>query len=788
VVSLLDRKLWRDIGAMRGQVLTIALLVAAGVAVFVGSVSTYVSLRSACDEFYATGRFPHVFVTLKRAPLSIVPRLNAIAGVVAVEPRIVREVIVDWPTASQPVSARMVSLSHAGDEPQVSLHLRRGTAPEPGSAREAAINEAFAETNAVKLGDNIRVVLNGKVQGFRVSGIALSPEYVYAVKPGLPIPDDRLYAILWVDRSAAEAAFDMKAAFNEAVISLAPGIDPKPVIEELDRLLEPYGSVGAVERRDQPSNRFLEDELNQQKVMSITIPLIFFGVAAFLLNSALGRLVAAQREQIAALKALGFPTFTLTLHYLKLVTVIVLIGSALGIAGGFGFGEAMIASYHGFFRLPDLPFHLTPWSAVAGIAISLAAGSLGVLTALQEVIGLAPAVAMRPAAPLGFRRSFFEAFLPGKAVTARWMMMLRNMAGRPFCSVLTVIGVSFAVPMMVLGIFWRDAIDQMVELQFQLVERGNASITFPHPMDRAIIRDLARLPGVLAVEGQRIVPVRLRAGQRSYLTSVIGLSPFDELRRPHDAALRPIAASPDGITLTRRLADRLEVKPGDLITIETMEGKRLKRDLPVSAIVDESIGMASYMDMNMLNQLTGEGAVVSAASLYVEPTALPALGLKFKNLPTVESVTMKAYTLSSFLEKIAGLVFVSAGILTVFAGIITVGVVYNSARISLQERAWELASLRVLGFTRSEVANILFGEFAAEIALGIPIGLWLSYAIIGLIARFHSNESFQIPAVIAPRTYLIAAGVVLAAAAGSAFVVRKRVDRLDMVTALKTRE
>jgi putative ABC transport system permease protein len=784
----LDRKLLRDISAMRGQVLTIALLVAAGVAVFVGSVSTYVSLRSACDDFYAAARFPQIFVTMKRAPLSIVARLNAIPGVVAVEPRIVREVIVDWPAASQPVSARMVSLSHAGDETLVKLHPRRGTAPEPGSAGSAAVNEAFAEANGVKPGDDIRVVLNGRVQSFRVSGIALSPEYVYAVKPGVPIPDDRLYAILWVDRSAAEAAFDMKGAFNDVVISLAPGADPAPVIEELDRLLEPYGSVGAVERRDQPSNRFLQDELNQQKVMSITIPVIFFGVAAFLLNSALGRLVAAQREQIAALKALGFPTSTLALHYLKLVLVIVLIGSALGIAGGFGFGRAMMTSYHGFFRLPDLPFRLTPWSVAAGIAISMVAGSLGVLTSLQEVIGLAPAVAMRPAAPLSFRRSWIEAVAPGKAITARWMMMLRNMAGRPFRSVLTVIGVAFAAPMMVLGIFWRDAIDQMVDLQFHLVERGNTSITFPHPIDRAIIRDLARLPGVMAVEGQRVVPVRLRAGQLSYLTSVIGLSPSDELRRPHDAALRPIAASPDGITLTRRLADRLEVAPGDVITIETMEGRRAKRDLPVSATVDESVGMASYMDIDALNHLTGEGAVVSAASIYVEPTELRELGLKLKSLPTLESVTMKAYTLSSFLEKIAGLVFVSAGILTTFATIITVGVVYNSARISLQERAWELASLRVLGFTRGEVASILFGEFAAEIALGIPIGLWLSHAVIGLIARFHSNESFQIPPVIAPRTYLIAAGVVLAAAAASALIVRRRVDRLDLVTALKTRE
>ncbi|WP_316197912.1 MULTISPECIES: ABC transporter permease [unclassified Bradyrhizobium] len=787
-MSLLDRKLRRDISAMRGQVLTIALLVAAGVAVFVGSVSTYVSLRSACERFYASARFPEIFVTLKRAPLSIVPRLSATAGIVAVEPRIVREVIIDWPAASQPVSARMVSLNHAGDEQLARLHFRRGTAPDPGSPRDAVINEAFAEANGVKPGDEVRVLLNGKLQSFRVSGIALSPEYVYAVKPGLPIPDDRLYAILWVDRRAAEAAFDMKAAFNDAVISLAPGVDPQPVIEELDRLLDPYGSVGAIARRDQPSNRFLQDELNQQRVMSITIPFIFFGVAAFLLNSALGRLVGAQREQIAALKALGFPTVTLALHYLKLVLVIVLIGSVLGIAAGLGFGEAMMASYQGFFRLPDLPFNLTPWSIVAGVAISLAAGSLGVLTALRDVVGLAPAVAMRPAAPLGFRRSLFETFLPGRAMTVRWMMMLRNMAGRPFRSLLTVVGVAFAVPMMVLGIFWRDAIDQMIDLQFNLIERGNVSITFSHPMDRVIIRDLARLPGVLAVEGQRIVPVRLRAGQHSYLTSVIGLSSADQLRRPHDAALRPIAASPDGVTLTLRLAERLGVKPGDVITVETMEGRRLKRDLPVSATVDESIGMASYMDIDTLNRLTAEGATISAASLYVEPTALPALGRSFKNLPTIESVSMKAYTLSSFLEKIGGLVFVSAGILTVFAGIITVGVVYNSARISLQERAWELASLRVLGFTRSEVAGILFGEFAVEIALAIPIGLSLSHGIIAVIARFHSNESFQIPAVIEPRTYLIAAGVVLAAAAGSAFVVRRRVDQLDLAAALKTRE
>jgi putative ABC transport system permease protein len=787
-VSLLDRKLARDIFAMRGQVMTIALVVAAGMAVFVASISTYDSLRAGRDRFYDNARFPQVFVTLKRAPLPVVAQIREIPGVAAVDARIVRDVILDWPSAALPVSARMVSLTHAGNEPLARLHVRRGFPPEPGDTAGVAISEGFAEANRVRLGADIAVVLNGRLQDFRVAAIALSPEYVYAVKPGVPIPDDRFYAVLWVDRGAAEAAFDMKGAFNDAIVSLAPGTDPKQVIDALDRLLEPYGSVGAIARRDQSSNRFLEDELNQQKVMSITIPIIFFGVAAFLLNVVLGRVVAAQREQIAALKALGFPAVPLMLHYLKLVAVVVLIGTVLGIAGGYVFGQAMVASYHDFFRLPALVFELTPWSAVAGFLISLAAASLGVAAALQEIVTLAPAVAMRPAAPRRFRRSWIEAWLSSRMLTPRRVLAIRNFAGRPLRSLFTIAGIALAVPMVVLGLFWRDSIDQMVAVQFNLVERGNAVVTFPHPLDRAVIGDLAREPGVLVAEGLRIVPVRLRAGHRSYLTSVIGLPSGGSLRRPHDVSLQAIDVSHDGITLTRRLAERIGIAPGEIVTVEVMEGQRRKIDLPASALVDEMVGMSSYMEIETLNRLTGEGSVVSAASLFVEPSALPALGRRFKQMPLIESVAVKSYTLNSFFEKIAGIVYVSAGILTSFAIIVAVGVVYNSARIALQERAWELASLRVLGFTRAEVAQILFSQFAAEIALAVPIGLVLSRHVVNLIAKFHSSESFQIPGVIEPPTYVMAVAVVIAAATVSAYIVRRRVDRLDLVAALKTRD
>lgn len=787
-MSLLDRKLLRDIVAVRGQVVTIALVVASGVAVFIASISTYDSLLSGRDHFYDSARFPQIFVTLKRAPLSIVPRLATIPGVVAVEPRIVRDVIVDWPAAPLPVSARMVSLSHAGEEPLARLQMRSGIAPGPHDSRDAVVNEAFAEANGVKAGTDVRVILNGRLQRFSISGIALSAEYVYAVKPGLPIPDDRFFAVLWVDRSAAEAAFDMVGAFDDLIVSLAPGVAAKPVIDELDRLLDRYGSVGAVERRDQPSNRFLEDELSEQKVMAITVPVIFFAVAAFLLNVALGRQVATQREQIAALKALGFPNAPLALHYLKLVAVIVLLGSLLGLVGGIAFGHAMIANYRAFFRLPALDFEVTPWSVAAGSAISFIAAAAGVLTAVRTVIRLTPAVAMLPAAPLPFRRFWLERLLSARFFLASRAMVIRDLAGRPVRALLTTLGMAFAIPIVVLGLFWRDAIDQMIDTQFNLVERGNTVVTFPNPLDRRIVGDLAKETGVLAAEGERIVPVRLRAGQRSYLTSVIGLPRRSELRRPHDFALRPIEVSSQGITLTRRLADRLAVTVGDTVTVEVMEGRRRKADVAVSAIVDEVIGMAAYMQLDTLNGLTGEGDVVSATALFVEPSSLSALLSRFKQLPVIESVAMKAYTLRSFLDKVGDLVLVMSGILTVFAVIIAVGIVYNSARIALHERARELASLRVLGFSRGEVARIFFTEFVTEIVVAIPIGIALSQKIVDLIARVHPSESFQIPGVVGARTYLAACVIVIAAAAASAYVVRRQIDRLDLVAVLKARD
>lgn len=787
-MSLLHLKLMRDVVALRGQVFTIALLVAAGLAVFVSSLSTYDSLLDARSDYYQRGRFPQVFATVKRAPLTLVPRIAEIPGVAAVQPRIVHDVIIDLPDADVPVSARMVSLANGGEEQLSSLYLRSGVAPQPGETRFVAVNEAFAEATGIGAGRELRILLNGRVQTFGISGVALSPEFVYAVKSGMLIPDDRHFAVIWMGRRAAEAAFAMEGGFNDVVLSLAPGADENEVIAALDRLLDPYGGTGAVGRRDQSSHRFLEDELRQQKVMATTIPLVFFAVAAFLLNVVLGRLVAVQREQIAALKALGFPTAPIALHYLLFAGLLVALGSALGLLAGYGFGRSMIYSYQGFFRFPRLVFTMEWRVAALGVVLSMAAAASGTLAAVRSVVTLAPAVAMRGAVPLRFRRSLLERWLPTTRIAPSHMMVLRNLFGRPLRAAATTVGIALAVPMVVLGLFWRDAIDYMTMVQFGLVERGNTMLSFTQAVDDRVIGNLAREPGVLAVEGQRDVPARLRAGPRSYLTAVIGISPEAELRRPRNVALQPINITPEGLTLARPLAERLAVRVGDLVTVETLEGRRRRRDVEVAALTEEMIGMNAYMDITALDHLTGEERTVSAASLMVEQGAVAAFGRRLKTLPVVAAVAMKSATIASFLDKIAGIVLVSAAILTGFAVIIAFGVVYNGVRVGLQERAWQLASLRVLGFTRAEVSRLLFSETLVEVAIGLPLGLWLSGVIVRLIARLHSGETFQIPPVIGSQTLAIAAIVVVAAVGLSVFLVRRRIDRLDLVAVLKSRD
>lgn len=787
-MNVLDIKVMRDLWAMRTQVLSIALLIAAGIAVLVMSVSNYLALVGAMDAHYRDERFADLFASLKRAPISLVERVREIDGVGVVEPRVAQAVRVIREDSQLPISGRIISIPSSGQPLLNRLYLVEGRWTDPARPDEIIINAAYAQARTVRPGDSIDVILNGRLQAFRVVGVALSPEFVFATRSALPLPDDRNFVVLWASEDAVASAFDMKGAFNDLVMALAPGAAKAAIIEELDRLLMPYGGIGAYDRRELPSNRLLEDELAEQETLSIVMPAVFFGIAAFLLHVVLGRLVEAQREQIASLKALGFSNLPIALHYFKFVTVIAVIGAVIGLLFGRWFAVLVIESYRAFFRFPVLEAHFEPWIAVLAALASILVANAAAAGAVYRIASLPPAEAMRPQVPAVSALARHIGVMSERGIPMPYLMALRTIVGRPFRTLLTISGIALAVPLVLFGLFWFDAIAHMIDVAFGRIERGDAFVTFSSPVPARALRELQSVPGVLFAEGQRIVPVRLVAGHRTYRTSLVGLSDQSELKVLRDPALAPIAVPPDGLMLSRPLAESLGLQIGNSVTIEVQEGKRPVLDLPVVKLSDDILGFSATMDIAALNRLLREGDVVNAAALRIDASESHVLWQRIEEMPKIEASSVKALWLALFDETIAGMLVVGALILAGFGLLIAVGVVYNSARVALQERAWELASLRILGFTRTEVSSILLSELAFELIVAIPIGLAVGYGLIKMIVSLRVRESFQVPVVIEPASYTIAALVVLAAAAASALVVRRRIDTLDLVAVLKTRD
>ncbi|HEX6136881.1 MAG TPA: FtsX-like permease family protein [Casimicrobiaceae bacterium] len=787
-MKAIHRKLLRDLWRLRSQVVTVALVVASALSGFAGCFATYQSLVDARESFYEAAAFGDVFAEIKRAPREIERHILAIPGVEDAETTIVFDVTLDVPGVAEPVVGRMIGLDELRPQRLDRLVIRRGRMPEARSqATEVVVSEGFATVRRLQPGQSVGALINGKKETLSIVGVGLSPDYIYASRGGA-FPDDRSFGVFWIARPRLAAAYNMEGAFNHVAVRLDHGASERGVVAALDRLLEPYGSAGAYGREEQLSHRMLSQEIAQWRVTGTLIPSIFLGVAAFLLNVVLNRQVATQREQIAALKALGYGNRAVAAHYLLQVVVVVAIGTLVGIAVGAWFGEAVTGLYARFFHFPSYRFVMPLGIALGATAVTLVAAVAGAMGAVRNAVKLAPAEAIRPPAPGIYRRTLMERLGWGRLLTPAMRMTIRTMERRPWRAVITTAGIASAMAIIVSGVFWRDALDYMVSTQFEAAQRGDADVVLVEAQGPRAEREMAGMPGVVMSEGSRDVPARLVAGHRFYRTAIQGIAARGELRRLLDASLHRVAIPSDGILLTDRLAERLGVRPGDGIWVETLAGERNKRLVPVMGTVRDLFGLSAYMDLDALNRLMGEGSMASSFSVRLDAAHDEAFFRHLKSLPRVAIAASKSAMLTNFRETSARNVLFFTTILSAFAAVIAIGVVYNNARIALQERSWELASLRVLGFTRGEVSTFLLGELALELLAAIPLGCVLGYLLAWAIIAMSAHDMLAIPIVVAPRTYAFAALVIIGAGVASALIVRRRIDRLDLVGVLKTRE
>jgi putative ABC transport system permease protein len=786
MVNMLDRKLLRDLWQLRAQVIAVALVVAAGIVGYVGSLSAYDSLGWLQASHYERARFAHLFAVGKRAPTSLIDRLLEIPGVTEVEACVRFDVQLDQPGVMDALTGRMIALPEQGLPRINRLTLTRGAWIDAPDSNQALVNEAFASVHGIAPGDRIGALLNGKREELRVVGVVTSPEYIFPSRGGFG--DERSFGVFWVGRERLAAAFNMEGAFNSLAVRLEHGASEAAAIAELDRRLDRYGFTGTHGRADQPSNRMLTQEIAQWKVYGTTLPVIVMGVAMFLLNVALTRQIGTQRGQIAALKALGCDDTELGRHYLKFAFVIVLIGAPLGIAGGAYFGYSVAQMYARFFRMPDFEYRMLPWIPLSAVLLSLAAAALAVLGALLRVVRLAPAEAMRPPAPPNFGPTLGERFGLARLYSPSVRMIVRDIERRPLRALLTTFGIASAVGVMIAGTWWRDSVDYLLEVEIRMRDRQDVLVALTDPVSSAALYDFANMPGVLRAEATRDAPVRLSHGLHSYRTSVSSLDADSQMRPLLDERLRGAPVPAAGIVLNNRLAQRLGLALGDTVHLEVLQGTRAQADLTVTAFSFELTQLLAHMDRDALNRLLGEGQAMSGVRLLIDAAQREAVLRRLKETPRV-AVAMEIGPVIRFVrENNARNVLFFSSVLAVLGAAIALGVVYNNARIALAERAWDLASLRVLGATRGEVSALLLGELGAELLIALPLGCLMGWGLAWSIVALSTVTELHLPLVVEPRTYAFACLVVLIAGVASALIVRRRVDQLDLVGVLKTRE
>jgi putative ABC transport system permease protein len=787
-MTALNKKLVRDLGRLWAQSLAIALVMACGVAVLIMAVGTYRSLEETRSAYYDRYRFGDIFASAVRAPKTLKTAIAAIDGVAAVETRIVEHVVLDVEGLSEPATGAAISLP-ADNNPAVNgLFLREGRLPEAARANEVAVNANFAKANGFGTGSKFEAVMNGTKLTLTIVGVVLSPEYIYAIGPGDMMPDDRRFGAMWMPEETLASLFKLEGAFNSVSLRLLPNARPAAVLDRLDALLKPYGGVGAHERKDQLSNAFLDGELKQLSGMAEIIPPIFLLISAFLINMTLTRLITLEREQIGLLKALGYGRFAVAWHYVKFVLVIAGVGILLGAAAGTWLGHGMTVLYAKFYAFPFLLFRTDPGTYLTAAAISVAAAVAGAIQAIRTAFSLPAAVAMQPPAPIVYRQ-FLGGVLGRIGLLSQLTTMgLRHVTRHPVRSGLTAVGIAFAVALMGMAMGTLDSVEFMIDAIFGRTERQDATLMLASPRPPETMSAIRALPGVLQAEPYLGAAAELSFEQYSREIAITGKPPGTDLSRVLDLDFRPIRVPESGLALGDRVADILHVRLGDSVRVEFLDGKRRIVTVPVTQIIQSYIGLMAYMDIDALARLTGGGPGISGAHISVDPSRLGELYAAVKNTPAIGAVALEGLTLQHFQETMKQNMSISLIVYLTLSGIIAFGVVYNSARIQLSESARELAILRVLGFGRREVSNVLLIEIGAVVAVAQPVGWLVGTGMGKIVTDAIASDLFRVPFVVNASNFATSSLVVVGAAAISALVVRRRVDRLDLVRVLKTRE
>jgi len=808
-VSVLDRKLRRELRASWLMLLAITSIVAVGVACFISMGSAYNNLNEAKRRYYVQCRTADFSIELKKVPLAELAPLAELPGVAAIRPRIQFPATVDldaaladrtgpglWAAAESaagPLNGLVLSLPDRRQPIVNDVVLRQGSYFTDARKNEVLVNDAFARHHRLRPGQWIHLVLNNRRQELFIVGTAISSEFVYLLGPGAITPDPEHFGVFYLKQSYAEDVFDFNGAANQVVGLLSPEVRDHPgaLLRRMEDLLAPYGVFTTTPLADQPSNKYLSQEIRGLRSFGVIMPLIFFAVAALVLNVLLSRLADQQRTVVGTLKALGYSDGQIFVHFLKFGLAVGLAGGVLGCGVGYWFAGRWTLLYRKFFEFPELENHFYFGLQATGLILSALCAVMGSLRGTRAVLKLQPAEAMRPKPPkqggavLLERVGWFW-----KRLSSGWRMVLRGAIRNRLRTGAGIFAAMMGGSILVSGLMMIEATYYLIDFQFKYILRSDFDLAFKDEHGEAALLEAARLPGVDRAEPLLNVGCTFFNGPHRKRGVVTGLVPGATLTVPRDVDARAIRIPSAGLAMSRKLAELLHLKRGDLVSFCPVKGLRRTYQVPVVEISEGYLGTAVYADIYYLSGLIGEELALSGVQLATDqdPAHTAALYRQLKQMPALQGVTSRADMIENLQESLTDLMWVFIVILLLFAGVVFFGSILNSSLVSLAERGREVATLRVLGYGPWQLGSLLLRESLIVTLVGTVLGMPLGYELTVLIAMFYDTEMFRFPVVYSAGTWIWTAAAAVTFALLAHGLVQWTIHRMDWLEALQAKE
>ena len=797
MVSVLAKKMFRDLIEHWPQFLAITLVILSGITALATSRGSVKSLKASRDSYYGRYGMADLWIYVEKAPDSAVRKFGKLDGISRLRGRIVFDVPVDIAEGEETITGRIVSMPNprniSGESPRTGLldiHIEKGSYFTSSKEAQVIINAMFAEARALEVGSEFQVTLNDSKESLKVVGIARSPEYIYTIQSAQDFfPNPKNFGILWVPRDFAEQALDFQGASNNIIAALDEDADATGLMHKAEKIFSAYGYMWALERDDNISHRMVTDEITGNEASANIMPSIFLGVAAVVIMIMLSRLVKNQRTEVGTMMALGYSRFRLVLHYLSFSMVVGIAGTTGGLALGYYLAGLVAGLYRQFYSFPELIVKADPDVILIGFAFGMSFSLVGGLVAIRSLLQLTPAAALHQKPPTMGKRIILERIgFIWRIVPFRWKMIARNLGRHKIRASFLVLGIVLSTMILLLGFMTFDALDYLIEHQFKRIQKEDVRINFSDEKTTQSCWELEHLSHVHDSEPILEVPVELRKGWRKKSLAITGLRRGSKMRKVIDLERGQVEVPENGIMIGKRVSEILSVKLGDVLEVKPLIGRKKGKRVFVTGIVEGYFGLTAFMEIGSLSRLLGEREVANGALLAIERGSVKNLEKTVKDYPAVASILSKSRQINAFEETIQSSMYISTITLLIFAGLISFSVIFTMTTVSISERQREFASLKVIGLSTSEVAGIVFNENLFIALIGIGLGIPAGMLAGKLVFSFYNTDLYRFPAIIYPFSIFIAAVVAFVFVLVANWFSYKKIEKLDMVQVLKTRE